>query len=124
MGFKKSITKSGIVCITCAKSNLNDELNDNNLYDRMSNILREKLYQQAFGTTQYDYIACLVAYGFIHNIGTRRDKKSLDTMINRVQKMLKEFNVIWNTDFEILYGKLNDTDFGYYLRSAKLEETL
>jgi hypothetical protein len=124
IGFNINTTKYGIKCIRLVYRNdcvtfptLNDEQSM-----RMSEVLRHRLYNQAYGAKQYYYIACLVDHGFVRNIGTKRDKKSLDTMIDRVQAMLLVFNQMWNTNFEILYGKLDDTTFGYYLRSANIED--
>jgi hypothetical protein len=122
-GFGINTTTSGIKCIYIKPIfESEDNTFEENRIIRMSRVLKEKLYQQSYGAIQYDCIECMIDFGSIYNIGSKRNKQSLDTLIDRVQKMLVKFNNVWKTDFEVLYGKLDDNNFGYYLRSATLEE--
>lgn len=115
-------TLSGVKCVI-----LNDRPYNIDKVDRYEYGLRNEIARTPKGGKQNEYIKSLLNSGYVLNPDSSKDRKSLDTLIERVQFKIKMHNKYWNSNyesinsnFEILYGKLSDEKFGYYMYNKEV----
>jgi len=108
-------TPSGIKCVV-----LNNDPENFGNSERKEYLTRCAIARTPKGGKQNEYIKNLLDSGYVINPDSAKDRKSLDTVIERAQFKLTQYNKYWNSNFEILYGKLSGEKFGYYMYNKEV----